>query len=814
MNLHLRAAVARSTRSLAPVWPLSSFIAINPLGAREGEPFEVAATTRPRASFLADHRRGRITDFDLAAAVRERVPELAASAGVRVGEQCWDAAALVARELVDGELDWATAQTEAAGPPAEHRELIDQIVSKWLATYLDPHPLWPMPDREQGLWAAWRAVAVYDTQVPRRARARLRQLPASADAALDQALTAMRIDGERLDAVLRLESEALPGWASHIKWRADHVGDVDLTSFLAIRLTLRAVLEEAAPSPDRRTPGFAPHVAPSVWERAVTLCTRLTDSPPDQETIASVARVLMVHPPQLHAITWQTAYESQYRHELLDSLGGARASRTDPRVQVVFCIDPRSEGMRRHLEDDPTIDTFGFAGFFGVPIRFTEYHARGAIDALPALLSPRHWVTETTDDPGRARRRSNGLRLRDAAEAAWHAADSSPAAPFALAETVGWFLGIGTLLRTLFPAGARVLPRRLARLLTPEITTTITIADAFTLEERAALAETVIRMMGLDCPAPLVVLTGHRSTSTNNLFQSALDCGACGGNPGAANARSAAAIFNDQAVREVLADRGLPLPATTFFVAAEHDTVSDRITVLDPHLVPDTHSDAVRDFLTTQDAAAERLLRERAAHLPGAARRGTRSLRGRADDWAEVYPELGLAGNAALIIGPREMSRGVDLHRRAFLHSYHPHLDPDGTALESIMTAPLVVAQWINHQYYFSTVEPDRWGAGTKTIHNAIGTIGVISGQSGDLRQGLPRQSVMFGSALLHEPMRLSVVIQAPLERIGVIISRNQALRHLFDNGWITLCARNNHDSAWQRYTPYGWSPVIHHSTD
>jgi len=154
------------------------------------------------------------------------------------------------------------------------------------------------------------------------------------------------------------------------------------------------------------------------------------------------------------------------------------------------------------------------------------------------------------------------------------------------------------------------------------------------------------------------------------------------------------------------------------------------------------------------------------------------------------------------------MTRNVDLQRRVFLHSYRPHLDPDGSALESIMTAPLVVAQWINHQYYFSTVDPDRWGAGTKTIHNVIGTIGVLSGQVGDLRQGLPLQSVRFGSQLLHEPMRLSVIIQAPLERVGTIVSRNQTLRHLFDNHWITLTARDDDHSPWYRYSTYGWTPI------
>ena len=181
----------------------------------------------------------------------------------------------------------------------------------------------------------------------------------------------------------------------------------------------------------------------------------------------------------------------------------------------------------------------------------------------------------------------------------------------------------------------------------------MTIADAFTLEERAAMAETSVRMMGIAQFAPLVVLAGHASESMNNLYQSALDCGACGGNPGAANARASAAI-----------------------------------TLLDRHLIPKSRVDAVQTFDRAQQRAAELLVKERAQSLPGASPHAPARVRGRAHDWAEVYPKLGLAGNAAMIIGPRQMTRGVTLDRRVFIHSYRTELDPGGAALETIMTAP------------------------------------------------------------------------------------------------------------------------------
>ena len=810
MNLQLRATVARSTRTLAPMWPLSSFIAINPLGALESERFERVAPARPREDFLADYRSGRILDEDLLAALREQVPEIGAAdetfGVVCVGGTNWSATSLIARELIQPAPSWSDTSAVDSRRNRGGQDLVGQLTAKWMAAYLDQHPLWPMPEKERGLWAAWTTLAPYDFHLPRRARRRLAQLPSSPDAALEAALEELQISAAQREDALRREIESLPGWAAHVKWRSEHTGDVDLTSYLAMRMSIRAALRS------KPRPAFvASSPASSVWDRAATMCAAVADSPVAPATVALVARILALHPVDLHAATWQTAYEHHYRSRMIDSIAHPEKPTTNPhpesRMQVIFCIDPRSEGMRRHLEADPSIETFGAAGFFGVPIRFTRYQGRGAIDALPALLTPRHSVTETTTDTRRARRRARMLRLRDAVEAAWHIADTSPAAPFALAEVIGWFLGLGSALRTVLPSGVRTI-RRGAALTSPELSTTLTIADAFTLDERVALAESGMRMMGLEGCAPLVVLTGHRSSSTNNLYQSALDCGACGGNPGGANARAAAAIFNDPDVRAVLAGRGLPIPDTTFFVAAEHDTVTDRIRVLDGHLMPESHAAIVNRFTKGQEAAGARLLTERAAALPGARSHGRRRLRARADDWAEVYPELGLAGNAALIIGPREISRGVDLQRRTFLHSYQPHLDPTGAALEQIMTAPLVVAQWINHQYYFSTVESEKWGAGTKTIHNAIGTYGVISGQAGDLRLGLPLQSIAFGGRSLHEPMRLTVLIQAPLRQIGEIVSRNQTLRNLFDNDWITLTARDDAHSTWRRYTLHGWKPV------
>jgi len=802
MSLEVRAAVARATRAVIPIWPLSSFIAVNPLGGRESEDFSVAAVMRPLSAFRADYSAGRITDVELAAVLMNRVPELDDAGRVTFDGQDWTAVDLLVADLVHGQ----QADPAPALPPAADR--VDELVAKWVAAYLDPHPAWPMPSRELGLWAAWGAMARHDPQLPAKARRQLANLPASADEGLANALTKLGLNDGAAAKILKIEARRMPGWVGYIKWRAAQVGDIDLTSYLAVCLTLRWALGLPLPEPttESKTELAAKPQTDLATDatRAATLAALLSPQPAASAALASIARILALHPPQDHAATWQSAYEEHYRRRLLASLPTTSKRVSDPKVQVVMCIDPRSEGMRRHLEVDAQIETLGFAGFFGVPIRFASYLARGSVDALPALLSPRHAVTETATDTVRAKLRTNALRVRDAFSAGVHASETAPPAPFALAETVGWFSGLATLVRTLSPSLAGAIDAAQLRT-TPSLETEVTVATAFTLEERAAMAETGIRMMGLDRCAPLVILSGHGSTSANNLYQSALDCGACGGNPGAANARAGAAIFNDSDVRDLLAERGLPIPATTYFVAAEHNTVSDHIEILDPHLIPESHAAAVREFTAAQNTAADLLVVERAGLLPGASEQPLARLRARADDWAEVYPELGLVRNAALIVGPRELTRGVDLERRVFMHSYRPECDPDGTALETIMTAPLVVAQWINHQYYFSTVDKHLWGAGTKTIHNAIGSIGVLAGQTGDLKIGLPLQSVAVGDLDLHEAMRLTVVIEAPLERVWEIISRNLVLRQLFDNHWVMLTARNDPNSDWQRYSTSGW---------
>ncbi|WP_186629812.1 DUF2309 domain-containing protein [Rhodococcus sp. BP22] len=834
----LRAEVALAARVLPTHYPVETFIAVNPLAGLERMPFEQAThragdlygaqATLPEQTFRVLYRDGRITDADIDSVLQRRFPGVMNGPRVELGTEF-----STPGQLLRGDLLYGTTSADLLRSNRTRSEVsipviadtVDAQTAKWCSAFLGSTATgWPMPGRENGFFSAWHGLAHRDHTLPRQVRAELRKLPVRADEAVLSALDMLDIDDDSRAAYVQAHLTRLPGWAAHVRWCSERGVGIDLVDYLAMRLSYEAImLASSGQGVTHNSEITTASEVPSARQRSEALVKAWGIAKVTEPELTAAARILAVLPDIARTAIWQEAYEAHYRDALLSDLQRIPPTHaSDPvHVQMVCCIDTRSEGLRRHLEALEGYRTLGFAGFFAAAIRFTDLAGGASSDLCPVLISPNHDVGEhpATHALSAATRRVAGLSTLAAADASFHSAKDSAVAPFTLAEVAGWVAGPWAAAKTLAPAASAAVRRRVRHLIAPPAPTVISVDDTIALDQQVGIAQAALATMGFtDGFARLVVMCAHAGQTENNPYQASLDCGACGGQPGAPTARTATAILNSYAVRRELRSNGIDIGDGTYFIAAQHNTTTDRVVLLDTHVVPNSHRDDLARLTADLDIVSSALAVERCTVLPGAPKtpsptRAARHVRARAADWAQVYPEWGLASNAAFIIGPRTTTRGIDLNRRAFLHSYDAATDPDGTALETILTAPLVVAQWINCQYYFSTVAPRAFGAGTKTIHNVIAGVGVLAGHGGDLQLGLPQQSVTHDGLLVHEPMRLLAIVEAPLANITTIIARNPMLQDLVDNEWIALAAREHPQQPWQRHTRMGWQRWDEHST-
>jgi uncharacterized protein YbcC (UPF0753/DUF2309 family) len=597
---------------------------------------------------------------------------------------------------------------------------------------------------------------------------------------------------------------------------------------------------------------------------------------------------------------WLEAMEATAMNKLLQGVSKsvAEPEKKRPFSQALFCIDTRSERYRRHLESVGDYQTFGIAGFFGVPVSFMELGKGNEVHLCPVMLTPKNLVMEMSVSDIQ-----NALVL-SSMEKAVHELKESVLTPFVTVEAIGLLFGLDMIGKTLAPRfynrwrsrldhhshkpNTHLLIDKLSREQADSIVRAVQRAvivkaienefdlaqenirddmvrelrevamghahsspllqeqlhldtdraqefinrlrkvyrinktDAhsqmarlgrigFTLEEQVGFVSQALRAIGLTSNfSRFILVVGHGSQSENNPYESALDCGACGGNLGVFNARIFSHMANKPAVRQRLLEHGVTIPDDAWFVPALHNTTTDEVVMHDLDLLPPSHP-VYLDRLQNGLIAARRLCsQERIPELdvicdsPSSMDADKQAMRN-AMDWSQVRPEWGLSRNVYFIIGRRPLTENFSLEGRAFLHSYDYRVDRKLRLLENIMTGPLVVGQWINMEHYFSTVDNEHYGSGSKVYHNVAGQFGVMTGNLSDLRTGLPAQTVLAKGQPYHEPMRLITVVEAPFEHVIATINKVAVVRKLLNNGWIRFLIIDPESGKTHIYSKQQW---------
>jgi len=535
-----------------------------------------------------------------------------------------------------------------------------------------------------------------------------------------------------------------------------------------------------------------------------------------QEQVTNIFSCLDKLSTEKRGFLWLQAYEHHYREQLFNAVvknenrGRWKISNTRPQAQVTFCMDDREEGIRRHLEEhNPEIETLGAAGFFGVAIKWQGLDDEKTSLLCPVVADPVHLLKEVADEnqlqqaKTRKARRSLRIKIKNIIHQETRRNIFTPFL-IALCAPIGFISLLG---KTFFSRPSAKLIESVRNIFDTPVHTHVVIntdspvPDAtpennqlgYTDEEQADRIQNFLRTVGLNKQlAPFVVMMGHGSISTNNPHLAAYDCGACSGRHGGPNARIFAAIANRPEIREILKQRDIIIPEDTWILGAEHNTCDENIEWYDEDKIPDHMKEAFEKLKAELTYATKKSAHERCRRLASAPNKPslTKAIKhivGRSHDISQARPELGHATNAAAFIGRRSISQGAFFDRRVFLISYDPTQDNDeGHIIENILLNAGPVGAGINLEYYFSTVNNDRYGSGSKITHNVTGMFAVMDGTSSDLRTGLPKQMIE-----IHEAMRLQVLVEAKIETLTKIYMRQPALQELVGNGWLLLSAKD-----------------------
>lgn len=807
-------SLRKAARKIAPVWPLENFVAVNPFLGMADKSFDTVAQelaaaggvqmALPLSFYLQKIEEGEITPTHIAEALRKKRSELELEAFV---DQ------LNKSDLSDQEMPRIPAVTDLAAKLTgkDWKRFVTTRISAWASSYFDKgQATWNAAHREERPFLAWKKEAEQDL-VPeitglRGFRKQVSQLPEHPIKAAQEALKTLKISKEGQDLYLHsllLRNGGWSAYAARIDWDNELYGGKDgiLIEFLAILLCWEACLLKCTKHPKLA----------SEWQQAIA-------------SIPAIREEASYHQQLQQKLILQEAFDIAVQSKLIGKFSGSELSERagdQAKAQAVFCIDVRSEVFRRNLElVDNQIETMGFAGFFAFPISYVPLGQQEGEAQCPVLLKTGPVIKEELSNPDETALALQGRILRRQAQQVWKSFKSGAITCFSFVSPMGLsFLpklftdSLGWTRPVAHPDEAGLSRKqRLSKQVSLNVEAHSGQTSGIPLDQQIAMARNALTAMSLkDNFGRFVLITGHGSSTVNNPHATGYDCGACGGHTGEANARVAVAVLNNREVRAGLQKEGIFIPVNTIFLACLHDTTTDEVSIYNEYEVPADRRAELDDLKSSLRLAGNAARAERALRLnPEDQANIHKSIFMRSKDWSQTRPEWGLAGCSAFVVAPRERTRGIDFGGRSFLHSYDWKEDKGYGVLELIMTAPMVVTSWISLQYYASTVDNRVFGSGNKTLHNVTAGLGVLEGFSGDLRVGLPWQAVHDGENFQHDPVKLNVIIEAPMEAMSDILARHQSVRNLCDNGWLNLLAMNEEGRVSHRYSGnLQWEEII-----
>lgn len=459
----------------------------------------------------------------------------------------------------------------------------------------------------------------------------------------------------------------------------------------------------------------------------------------------------------------------------------ANEVKSNPHVQVLLCLDDREESIRRAIESiNPHYETFGVLGFFGIDVKLKRPGHLISQPHCPPVIQARKIAEEIPPTPHAS---------------SWIYTKLKSFLPY---FNESHFTFIEPLITILFwPIYAVFLTMRS---LTPQLysqirqnfqtdvylnsASSIHFITPYTIQEKVSLVAELLGGAGLhEITAPLVIAMGHASTTSNNPFQKSYGCGACSGQSGFSNAKVFSEFANDPTIRAELKHLGIIIHDHVTFLAACHDTSQDHAVYADQNeTYLQTHQEKqtlYQQFKNDMKLALQKNKEERwnQFQLPT-----YQTAQARSADWSQPRPEFGHTGVSLAIFGPRSLTQGLDLKRKAFLMSYEPHLDPTGQHLSYVILNALPVCANINLDYYTSAAFPKAFGAGSKLPLNIVSGLGMMSGSKGDLRVGLSTQMIDR-----HEPLRLLSLVYCEKAHLEKAISSSPRLQNIIKNNWIHL---------------------------